>query len=149
MAAPAAAAASQARRGIWVVSLPPLFTNQNHTTTNDYGLFTTQRFSFTDSDHLEVGARYSKVDILNRTTDLERSYDAITGNASFRHEFSDNLTAYISGGTSFRPGSGGANNPPTPVIPASFGNFEDEKSRSIELGLKGQWFDGGLVLMVD
>lgn len=132
-----------------VANLPPLFTgNQGKTTTTNLGLFTTQRFSFTSRDQLEVGVRYSSVDIKNRLTNTTRNYNAFTGTASFRHEFTPNIMAYVSGGTSYRPGSAGANAAPRPVIPASFGNFGPEKSRSIELGLKSRVFDDRLTLNI-
>ncbi|MDF0544744.1 TonB-dependent receptor [Sphingobium sp. H39-3-25] len=125
-----------------VTNLPPLFTGQlNRNTTKDFGLFTNQRFELTDKDQFQAGVRYSKVNITNRVDGSKRSYDAVTGNASFQHQFTPDVMAYISYGTSFRPGSGGANAAPRPSIPASFGNFGREKSRSIELGLKTQWFD--------
>jgi len=130
-----------------VASLPPLFTNNpNQSTTDNYGLFTDQTISFTSRDHLEGGLRYSSVDILNRVSGTKRNYHALTGNASFRHEFTPNIMAYVSYGTSFRPGSGGANAAPRPVIPASFGNFEQEKSRSIEVGVKSRFFDNRVTL---
>jgi iron complex outermembrane receptor protein len=48
---------------------------------------------------------------------------------------------YVSYGTSFRPGSGGALPTPQAAIPASFGNFDDEKSKTYEVGVKSQWFE--------
>lgn len=125
-----------------VQSLPPLFSNQrNKTVTNDYGIFTTQRIDFTSRDNIQGGLRYSKVDLLNELTDVSRSYHAVTGNASYQHQFTPHVMAYVSYGTSFRPGSGGTAAAPQPGIPVKFGNFDAEKSRSIELGLKTQWFD--------
>jgi iron complex outermembrane receptor protein len=125
-----------------VANLPPLFTNQlNKNTTKDFGVFTTQKFEFTDKDSLQVGVRYSKVEIHNRVAGATRDYNATTGNASYQHQFTPEVMGYVSYGTSFRPGSGGANNAPRPVIPASFGNFEDEHSKSLELGFKTQFFE--------
>lgn len=133
-----------------VANLPPLFTgNRTRTTTGNLGLFTDQTFSFTSRDHLEVGGRYSRVTIDNRVAGSSQSYHAVTGTASLRHEFTPNIMAYVSGGTSYRPGSGGANPSPRPgVIPASFGNFGPEKSWSVELGLKSQLFNRRLTFNV-
>ncbi|EZP50458.1 TonB-dependent receptor [Sphingomonas sp. RIT328] len=125
-----------------VQDLPPLFANQrNRTRTNDYGIFTTQRIDLTARDNIQAGIRFSKVDLDNVLTNVSRSYSATTGNASYQHQFTPRVMAYVSYGTSFRPGSGGTANPPQPGIPAAFGNFDAERSRSIELGLKSQWFD--------
>lgn len=125
-----------------VTNLPPLFTGQlNRNTTKDFGVFTTQKFTFSDKDSLQVGLRYSKVEITNRVNGSQRSYNATTGNASYQHQFTPDVMGYVSYGTSFRPGSGGANAAPRPVIPASFGNFEDEHSKSLELGFKTRFFE--------
>ncbi len=125
-----------------VANLPPLFTGQlNRNTTKDFGVFTNQRFALTAKDSLQVGVRYSKVDITNRVNGSKRSYNATTGNASYQHQFTPDVMGYVSYGTSFRPGSGGGNAAPRPVIPASFGNFEDEHSRSLELGFKTLWLE--------
>jgi len=125
-----------------VANLPPIFTNNaTRTTTNDYGIFTNQRFQFTSKDSVQLGVRYSKVDIKNRLNNSSRSYHATTGNASYQHQFTQDLMAYVSYGTAYRPGSAGANAAPVAAIPASFGNFGPEKSHSVEVGFKSQWFN--------
>jgi iron complex outermembrane receptor protein len=66
--------------------------------------------------------------------------------ASLKHRFNDNLMAYASFGTSWRPGSG--TNPiilrdnvsPTPALAALYFP-KDEKSKSYEVGIKSDWFD--------
>lgn len=132
-----------------VANLPPLFTNNpTRTTTNNYGLFTDQTFKFTSRDQLEIGVRYSSVDVENRVNNSKQNYHAFTGTGSFRHEFTRNVMAYVSFGTSFRPGSGGANGSPQAAIPASFGNFGDEKSRSIEIGLKSRFLNDRVTLNI-
>jgi iron complex outermembrane receptor protein len=133
-----------------IANLPPIFTGQpTRTTTNDYGVFTNQRFQFGPRDSVQLGVRYSKVDIKNRLDGSSRSYDAVTGNASYQHQFTQNVMAYASYGTAYRPGSAGANGSPVAgVIPASFGNFGDEKSHSVEIGMKTQWFNKRLTLNV-
>ena len=121
----------------------------NKSVRNEYGLFTSQELAFTDSDRIRGGLRWNSTKIQDSLTGSERSYDAITWDASFQHEFSPDVMAYISYGNSYRPGSGGAAaSPVAGVIPASFGNFEDEKSRSLELGLKSQWFNRRLTLNI-
>ena len=50
--------------------------------------------------------------------------------------------AYVSYGTAYRPGSGNSQNPPVPArFRAAYGNFEEEKSKSFEVGFKSQWLD--------
>lgn len=121
----------------------------NDSKTNEYGLFTSQELAITDSDKIRGGLRYSSTTIHNNLTGVSRNYDAITWDASYQHEFSPDVMTYITYGNSYRPGSGGIGNSPVAgVIPTSFGNFEDEKSRSLELGLKSQWFDGMVTLNI-
>jgi iron complex outermembrane receptor protein len=111
--------------------------------TKDLGLFTNQRFHVTDKDDIAVGARYSTIQIDSLNAGTTRLYSATTGNASYQHQFTQDLMAYVSYGTSFRPGSGGALGSPNggAGIPVSFGNFNDEHSNSWEYGVKSQWLD--------
>lgn len=105
--------------------------------TVDFGAFTSQRLSFTAKDDIQVGVRYS-------STKLEptgRKYNSTTGNASYQHQFTDDFMGYVSYGRAFRPGSGNSQNAPVPQIPRELGNFEEEKSKSYEVGVKSQWFD--------
>jgi iron complex outermembrane receptor protein len=120
---------------------PPLFTNDARSRTEDFGIFTNQRFSVTERDSFDVGVRYSKIKVNALTTGTENSYSATTGNANFQHEFTQDVMAYVSYGTSFRPGSGDSRAAPQAAIPRSFGNFDDEKSKTWEVGIKSQWFD--------
>jgi iron complex outermembrane recepter protein len=121
----------------------------NSSKTDEYGLFTSQELAFTDSDRIRGGLRYSSTKIHDNLGGTSRTYDAITWDASFQHEFSPDVMTYVSYGNSYRPGSGGAQGSPVAgVIPVSFGNFEDEKSRSLELGLKSQWFDRMVTLNI-
>jgi iron complex outermembrane recepter protein len=122
-------------------SFPPLFTTDARSNTKDFGIFTNQRFSITDRDHLDLGIRYSRIKVDALTAGQSNVYQATTGNASYQHQITQDIMAYVSYGTSFRPGSGGANAAPQAAIPASFGNFGDEHSKTYEVGLKTQWFD--------
>jgi len=120
---------------------PPLFTSDARSNTKDFGLFTNQRFALTHSDTLVLGLRYSRIKVDALTAGLQNTYQATTGNASFQHQFTPDVMAYVSYGTSFRPGSGGANASPQAAIPASYGNFGDEHSKTYEVGLKSQWLE--------
>jgi iron complex outermembrane receptor protein len=124
-------------------ALPPLFTINNASDTQDLGLFTNQRFTLGAKDSVALGMRYSSITVSTLPGGAERAYRAPTGNASYQHQFTQDLMAYISYGTSFRPGSGNALGSPNggAGIPISFGNFNDEHSRSWEYGLKSQWLD--------
>ena len=97
-------------------------TQLNDTGTEDFGAFTNQRFSITDKDDIQLGLRYSKttIDPLNQPT---RDYDSTTGNASYQHQFTDDLMAYVSYGTAYRPGSANSQNPPVPADSAQFRQF--------------------------
>jgi iron complex outermembrane receptor protein len=112
------------------------------TRTEDFGAFTNQRFAITAKDDIQLGVRYS-------STKLEptgREYNSTTGNASYQHQFTEDLMTYVSFGTAYRPGSGDSQNAPVPQIPRSFGNFEEEKSKSYEVGFKSQWLDRRLTV---
>ena len=124
-------------------ALPPLFAFDNAGDTQDLGLFTNQRFTLGAKDNVDVGMRYSSITVSSLPSGAERAYRAPTGNASYQHQFTQDLMAYISYGTSFRPGSGNALGSPNggAGIPISFGNFNDEHSRSWEYGIKSQWLD--------
>lgn len=120
---------------------PPLFSNDLRRRTEDLGIFTNQRIALTDRDNVVVGLRYSSINLDNILTNTEVKYHDTTGNASYQHQFTDDLMAYVAYGTSFRPGSGGVRPAPQAAIPASFANFDEEKSKSYEIGIKSQWFE--------
>lgn len=105
--------------------------------TKDFGAFTNQRFSLGAKDDIQVGVRYSST----KLDPTGRKYNSTTGNASYQHQFAEDLMAYVSYGTAYRPGSGNTQNAPVPQIPRSLGNFEQEKSKSYEVGFKSQWFN--------
>lgn len=119
----------------------PFFTSApSASNVNDYGVFTNQRFNLSEKDKLSLGIRYSHFEVDRLGAGLNTTYQAITGNASYQHEFTRDIMAYVSYGTSFRPGSGGANTVQQPV-PRSNGNFDSEHSQSTEIGVKSQWLD--------
>jgi iron complex outermembrane recepter protein len=117
------------------------------TTTKDFGAFTNQRFALSEKDDIQVGVRYSKTEI-EPAGQPSREYNSTTGNASYQHQFTDDMMAYLSFGTAFRPGSANSQNPPqaSAPLPRELGNFEEEKSKSYELGFKSQWLDRRLTL---
>ena len=110
-------------------------------TTKDFGIFTNQRFALTAKDNIQVGVRYSKTTL--ESDQPTRDYNSTTGNASYQHQFTDDVMGYVSYGTAFRPGSANSQPPPqaSAALPRSLGNFDEEKSKSYELGFKSQWFD--------
>lgn len=124
----------------------------NASTTDEYGLFLSQTLEFTDNDTIRGGLRYSNTKVGNDLTGASRKYDAITWDVSYQHEFSADVMSYVSYGTSFRPGSGGAGTfngaAAQANIPLEFANFEEEKSRSLEIGLKSQWFNRMLTVNI-
>ncbi len=124
-------------------SPPGLVENDTARVDKDIGLFTNQRFNLGERDSVAVGARYSTIEVDALSAGTTHIYSATTGNASFQHQFTQDLMAYVSYGTSFRPGSGNALGSPNAGagIPISFGNFNDEHSHSLEFGIKSQWFD--------
>jgi iron complex outermembrane receptor protein len=125
----------------------------------DYAVFTDHRFQVTSKDQLSVGLRYQET-VSNRAYNLSLSgpvlgpnpilssgispanqhatYRQLTGGASFRHEFSRDLTAYVNYGRAYRPGGVTAT---TAVIDESLLLFKAEKSDNYEIGLKGALFD--------
>ena len=73
---------------------------------------------------------------------------------SAKHRFNENLMAYASFGTSFRPGNVvictaclAFTDPLSPLV-QSFLNLPDEKSKSFEIGVKTSWLDNRLRLNV-
>jgi iron complex outermembrane recepter protein len=113
---------------------------------HDRGYFTTQTFNFTESDTLDIGLRYSEMETESETN--PQSFDAWTGSASYKHEFSDGLMAYVSYGRSFRPGGFDESGAQGSILPEEFFTWEEETSDAFELGVKGALFDGRLTYAV-
>jgi iron complex outermembrane recepter protein len=108
--------------------------------THDRGYFTTHTFNFTESDTVDLGLRYSETEIESETN--PRSFDAWTGSASYKHEFTPDLMAYVSYGRSFRPGGFDESGAQGSILGDAFFNWQEETSDSFELGVKGAVFDG-------
>ncbi len=66
--------------------------------------------------------------------------DATTGTLSVKHDFSDNLTAYLSYNRSYR--NGGISVNPGETLPVQFQLYDEENSDALELGIKRTMFDG-------
>ncbi|MET0372946.1 MAG: TonB-dependent receptor [Rhizorhabdus sp.] len=126
---------------------------------NTWAVFTDHRFRVTDRDQLQVGLRYqeTKVESDFVTTisgavlgpnalvssgispaNRNRTYRQLTGGASYRHEFSRDLTAYASYGRSYRPG---AVNTTTAPLDESLLLVKPETSNNYEVGVKGAFAD--------
>ncbi|TWB25703.1 TonB-dependent receptor [Nitrospirillum bahiense] len=125
----------------------------------DYAIFTDHRFKITDSDLIEVGGRYQEQHFdhaFNQTLsgpifgpnpitqagiapDMQKGISGqFTGSASYKHDFSRDLTAYFSYGRSYRPGGVIAT---TAALDQSLLLYKPEKSDSYEIGLKGALLD--------
>jgi iron complex outermembrane receptor protein len=129
----------------------------NKTTT--YAVFTDHRFQLTERDQLQVGLRYQETKVKSdyllslsgailgpdpivssgiSEANRDRTFRQLTGGASYRHEFSRDLTAYATFGRSYRPGSVNAVTTP---LDESLLVTRPETSNNYELGLKGAFFD--------
>lgn len=123
--------------------------------TKVYGIFTNQTFTFTPRDTLQAGLRYSETRSSNDTvsnlappSSTSSKYHAVTGSASYQHEFSRRLMAYVNYGRGYRPG-GTSVDTTAPYLPTSIWNYKPEKSDSFEVGLKSELFDRRLTLNID
>jgi iron complex outermembrane receptor protein len=127
--------------------------------TQAYAAFTDHRFRVTDKAQLQVGLRYQETHVerdfvLSLTGPIlgpnpivssgippaqrDVTYRQLTGGASFKYDFSRDLTGYISYGRSYRPGGVIAT---TAQIDPSLLVFDAEKSNNYEIGLKGTLAD--------
>ncbi|MCP3735914.1 TonB-dependent receptor [Sphingomonas sp. RP10(2022)] len=124
-----------------------------------YAVFTDHRFRVTDRDQLQVGLRYQETKtVADFTTTLsgailgpvpivssgigpanrDRTFRQLTGGASYRHEFSRDLTAYATYGRSYRPGSINATSVP---LDENLLVTRAETSNNYEVGVKGAFAD--------
>lgn len=124
-----------------------------------YAAFTDHRFQVTDADQLQVGLRYQETKVSSdfvqtlsgailgpvpivssgvSPDNRNRTFRQLTGGASFRHEFSRDLTAYATYGRSYRPGS---LNTTTARLDESLLVTKPETSNNYEVGIKGAFAD--------
>ncbi|AIT06211.1 hypothetical protein MC45_07195 [Sphingomonas taxi] len=124
-----------------------------------YAVFTDHRFQVTGKDQLQVGLRYQETKVRSdfvqtlsgailgpvpivssgvSPDNRNRTFRQLTGGASFRHEFSRDLTAYATYGRSYRPGS---LNTTTARLDESLLVTKPETSNNYEVGIKGAFAD--------
>ncbi|WP_433909718.1 TonB-dependent receptor [Sphingomonas yabuuchiae] len=124
-----------------------------------YALFTDHRFQITGQDQIQVGLRWQETKVRTdfvqtlsgallgpnpivssgvSPANRDRTFRQLTGGASFRHEFSRDLTAYATYGRSYRPGS---LNTTTAKLDESLLVTKAETSNNYEIGLKGAFAD--------
>lgn len=125
-------------------------------------LFTDHRFALTNADQLQLGLRVQKnkgygqqyLEVFGQKINAlpeDRAHTdekAWTGSASYRHNFSKDIMAYVSAGTGYRPG-GTTAFVSTPGLAPDLMTYRPEKSRAIELGIKSTLMDHRLVLNAD
>ncbi|MBL4827001.1 MAG: TonB-dependent receptor [Spongiibacteraceae bacterium] len=131
-----------------------------------YAAFTDYRFHITEQDQFQIGIRYQKTDVKRDFVQTisgpllgpvplvssaigedqrEVTYDQVTGGMSFRHEFTPDLTAYVSYGRSYRPGGVVAT---TAALDEDLIIYDAETSDNYEVGLKGNLFEGRAMFSV-
>lgn len=127
--------------------------------TKNYAAFTDHRLRITERAQLQVGLRYQEthvkrdfiqtvsgpllgpVPIVSSAISPENrdvTYRQLTGGASFKYDFSDDLTGYVSYGRSYRPGGV---NTTTASLDEDLLVFRPETSDNYEIGLKGAFAD--------
>jgi iron complex outermembrane receptor protein len=89
--------------------------------------------------------------VLNPKATEDSDYHATIYSASYKHNFSDDLMAYVSTGTSWRPGIAAVGDFNLNLMPQeqSFLNLAPEKSTSYEVGFKASALDKRLKVNVD
>jgi len=127
--------------------------------TDAYAVFTDHRFQVSSRDQIQVGLRYQETKVQSdfittvsgallgpvpivsssiSPANRNRTYRQLTGGASYRHEFSRDLTAYATYGRSYRPGSVNA---VAAQLDESLLLTKPETSNNYEIGLKGSFAD--------
>ncbi|HWU71938.1 MAG TPA: TonB-dependent receptor [Sphingomonas sp.] len=124
-----------------------------------YAAFTDQRFDITSKAQFRVGLRYQETDVERdfvmtlsgpilgpvpiissgiSPANRHAKYRQLTGSASFKYDFSRDLTGYVSYGRSYRPGGVIAT---TATLDEDLLVFKPETSDNYEIGLKGAFAD--------
>jgi iron complex outermembrane recepter protein len=125
----------------------------------EFGVFNHNTFELTDVSRLQLGVRWSKIRTLNRydfdlvLTDADivlgsfstipdelarQTNEKVTGSLKYLHDVSDNVMAYASYDTSYRPG--GVTVEPRLTDPADL-LYGEESSWSFEVGVKSSLWD--------
>jgi len=121
--------------------------------TRQKGFFTTNTFTITHQDVVEIGVRYSDSYAgANPTDPLSTSVasHATTGSASYKHRFTTDLLGYVNYGRGFRPGGidlTGLETTST-TIPSSLFSYRPEYSNAYEGGLKAAFLEHRIELDV-
>ena len=123
-----------------------------------FGLFGRGTYKLTEADSLTAGLRYQTDDIgytwkfnlgpAGAYSEDSSSYGFFAGEASYKHDFSETVNAYVTVSHSetgraydVEDNTTAAVRPLTPLA--------SEKVNNVELGLKSQWFDGRLTANVN
>ncbi|WP_317932278.1 TonB-dependent receptor [Halioxenophilus sp. WMMB6] len=128
----------------------PITTSSKST---EQSIFGNISYHFNDATELSVGGRYidyeTESDVVVSGNTISAINDSTTTNIvslSLKHQFADNLLAYGSYGTSWRPGINvvGDFSFAQTEREDSFQNLDAEESDSIEFGIKSEWLDNRL-----
>ena len=140
------------------VTITPILSQTESTEKSIFGNVT---WDLTEVDELSFGLRYimfettSTVDVTsqgatNRVSNFDEDWSETIYLLSYRHQFTDDLMAYATAGSSWRPGISAVGD--FSVTPSerekSFITLEPETSDSIELGVKSSWMDRRLTANV-
>lgn len=118
-------------------------------------LFGNVTFHITDATELSAGLRYIKFDTDSQVnvagniiSSVDEDWSKTIYTVSLKHQFTDDIMAYISAGSSWRPGVSTVGNFNTRRSPLeeSFVTLDPETSDSYEVGLKTAWLDNRLRL---
>ncbi|USX23550.1 TonB-dependent receptor [Oxalobacteraceae bacterium OTU3REALA1] len=125
-------------------------------------LFTDHRFALTPADELELGLRMQKTRSYNQqylsvfgavSASLPEALasqrqSAWTGSASYKHTLGKDAMVYASYAGGFRPG-GAASFITAQGLDARYVNYKEEKSNSLELGIKSKLFERRVTFNAD
>jgi outer membrane receptor protein involved in Fe transport len=129
---------------------PTLANVKGSSKATESAVFGTATYRFSRPLDVQVGVRSNRnasntttvsngIIVSNSTTVVDSSTTATTYLLTPRYTFSSDLMVYATLATGFRPG--GPTNAATPGAPAS---YAPDKSRNLELGLKGDFFNRSL-----
>lgn len=129
------------------------------TDSKEKSVFANVTWDLTEVDELSLGVRYitfettSTVDVTsqgvtNRISNFDEDWSESIYLLSYRHQYNEDLMAYVTAGSSWRPGISAVGD--FSVTPSarekSFITLEPETSDSIEFGVKSTWLDRRLNL---
>lgn len=106
-----------------------------------------------ENTEISAGARYIQFDTQsqinvagNIISDIDNDWSDTIYSVSLKHQFNDDLMAYTSYGTSWRPGINVVGNfsVAQTELERSFQSLDPETSESLEFGVKSEWLDNRL-----